>query len=168
MPNFMIFSLALLLTTPAYALKVKDDKVILEKLEDYSECQSRSYSGNICDTALRDWVSEHSADAFKAGKLTRRHMNAWGAIYFFDLAFKSKNGDCKDKDVLLAVESAANLPSSREEPISGMKRIVFDSCFAEMKDDLVKIVDSGGKSEKANLCPGLKANKVQISGCRRL
>lgn len=120
----------------AFALKVVDKQVILEKLDDYPLCQTRDYSGDICHEALKRWVEKHPADAFKAGKLTRVQMNAWGAIHFFDLAFKSKSGNCADEDVSLAVESALDLPSDNPA-VKQAQEIGLKTCFKEMKDKIL-------------------------------
>lgn len=81
--NLLIIFWGFVFSISVSAFEVKNEKAILEKLDDYNECQNRSYAGQICDTALRAWVDSHPADLFKAGKMTRAKMNAWGAIYFF-------------------------------------------------------------------------------------
>ena len=164
--KYILYGLALLMPFSSHAaLQLINEKVVFEKIEDYEECQGRSYSGNICDTALRDWVGKHPDAAFKAGKLTRRRMNAWGAVYFFDVAFKNKAGDCKDEDVWLAIESAAKLPPTYNEPIEAMKRIAFGPCFDFLKENLRKAATAGTYG-KANLCPGLKEKKVKTFICK--
>lgn len=165
MKKYILVILSLAFMSSAFALIVKNEKVILEKLEDYNECQSRSYEGNICDTSLRDWTKAHPADSFKAGKMTRMKMNAWGAIYFFDKAFDAKKEDCADKDLWMAIASAAALPESYKEPIAGMKKIAFKHCFKEMKADVMELA-AVGAYEKANLCPEFKAKKVDVAACK--
>jgi hypothetical protein len=157
-------ALALALPSNGFALKVKDEKVILEKLDDYSACQQRDYSGNRCNEALKDWVAEHPKDAFQAGKLTRRHMNAWGAIYYFDIAFEHGEGDCEDKDVRLAVDSAMKLPGSYKEVINNMKKIALGKCFTQLREELVEAVDKGGYAKK-NLCADLTQKKAYSKSC---
>ena len=166
MKKSILIALSLVISSVSFALKVKDQKVILEKLDDYKECQTKDYEGNICDTALRAWVESHPADAFKAGKMTRASMNAWGAIYFFNKAFDKKKEDCTDKDVWLAIESAAGLPERNKEPIDGMKSIAFKKCFAELKSDLVSTASKGGYEAK-NLCPELKTKKAAPAECEQ-
>jgi hypothetical protein len=109
-------------------------------------------------------VASHPAAAFNAGKMTRAKMNAWGAIYFFDKAFEKKKENCGDKDLWLAIESAAGLPERFKEPIGGMKTIAFKKCFTELKENLIAAV-SKGDYEKKNLCPELKEKKVAPSIC---
>lgn len=107
-----LFVLVLLFSLPSFALVVKDGKVILEKLSDYSFCQSKDYTGEWCHRALEEWVEGHRDDAWEAGKLTRLHMNHSNAVPFFITAQKGNKFDCKDEDLKLAVESGLGLPSS--------------------------------------------------------
>lgn len=167
MKNYVTMLLTLFVFSQTQALIVKDDKVQLEKLSDYNECQSKSYQGNICDSALRDWVEKTPGDLFQAGKLTRKKMNSWGAIYFFAKAFAAKSGDCKDKDVWLAIESAAALPGSYKEPIAGMKTIAFKHCFADLKDALVKAAESD-KSTRRNICKNLIEKQSAPAKCKEV
>jgi hypothetical protein len=153
---------------PASALVLDRDKgkVHLEKIDEYGRCQSMDYGGDFCNAALEEWVAKHPADAFKAGKLTRLHMNAWGAIPFFAKAFAAKKGDCKDEDVWLAIESAAGLPDSYKDVIGQMKMIAFKKCFKELKEKLVKANSEGGY-HKDNLCEDLKKEKAISVDCTK-
>src|ERR1700735_5359469 len=93
------------------ALQVVHGQVILNTLDDYNSCQGYDDTGNMCQDALKRWVRAHPADAFKAGKMTRRIMNSWVAVPFFAQAFDDKVGDCKDEDVKLSIVSAFGLPA---------------------------------------------------------
>lgn len=137
---------------PAHALRVVKEQVILDKLEDYKLCQSKDYSGDWCHDALKRWVDEHPDDSFQAGKLTRSSMNAWGAIYFFDKAFKVKKGDCKDEDVRLAVASALDLPKANQpEIVQQAQEIGLKTCLKEMKDKVFAEA-SVGSNRLQNIC----------------
>jgi hypothetical protein len=137
--------IALFLSTPAFALKldVNHQTVELESLKDYDECQSRDYAGSICHKALLAWVKKHPDDAFQAGKLTRLHMNHYEALLFFKQAFAAKKGDCKDKDVKLAVMAGLGLPS--DDPLEkSAQDLAFGTCYGVLKDDLVGGLADGG------------------------
>lgn len=132
-----------LLTVPAIiisfafnvsALTFDKGQVTLDELKDYNMCQKRDYSGDFCHDALVRWVKAHPQDAFEAGKMSRKIMNAWVAIPFFSQAFESKKGDCKDEDVGLAVAAAIDLPASEKEYVQPAMKIGFDLCFNEMKN----------------------------------
>lgn len=157
----------------ANALQVDKGKVILESLEDYQLCQKNDYSGDWCHEAMKDWVKAHPSDMFKAGKLTRRSMNAATAIYFFEKAFAQKIGDCKDSDVLLAVIAGLGLPkTSNSETVDASKRIGLELCYNEMKSALLKETNIGSYffentcqvfSEKGEL-QGIKQKKCKEIG----
>jgi hypothetical protein len=149
---------------PAHALKVVNEQVILESMDDYPLCQTRDYDGSWCNDALQRWVKTHPNDAFKAGKLTRRAMNAWGAVPFFAVAFGQKAGDCKDEDVKMAVMSALGLPADHKEVIAQAKSIVFKSCPAELEQ---AAADGTAESDYflQNVCKELVA-KGKLSGLR--
>jgi hypothetical protein len=122
----------------AQALRFKEGQVILDELADYELCQKRDYTGDWCHDALKRWVKQNAGDAFKAGKMTRKAMNHWVAVPFFHQAFEAKQGDCKDSDVKLAVLSALDLPKSQnEEVIAQARKIGIETCFSDMKNDLV-------------------------------
>ena len=147
------------------ALEMKNGKVTLAKIEEYTRCQTMDYGGDFCDAALKEWVAVHPNDMFKAGKLTRASMNAWGAIYFFNKAFLKKSGNCKDNDVWLAVESAFDLPESGyEDVLKQTKSIALKECFREFKSKLVTAVDAGGYA-KINLCKDLTKLKAYTKSC---
>ncbi len=160
---FLFLFLAIGIET-ADALVVKEGKIILEKVDDYSECQGKSYDGNACDFALKDWVERHPADSFIAGKMTRKIRNAWAAIYYFAKAFDLKAADCEDKDVWLAIKSAAALPIRLNEPLAGMKKIAFEKCYEALKEELISSANEGGYS-KSNLCPSLKLKNSAPKSC---
>jgi len=170
---FYCFVGSALLLSPfsAFALKEVDKQIILEKIEDYEICQSRDYSGDFCHEALVRWTEKHPMDNFKAGKMTRKIMNAWVAIPFFAKAFDNKKGDCKDEDVKLAVASAINLPtSSNKEVVDQAKKIGFELCYKENEASILKVaqIDSYAFT---NVCKelvakgaltGLKAKKCNV------
>ena len=139
----------------ANALRVVDSQTILDKLEDYNMCQGRYDSGVSCNDALVRWVEKHPADAFAAGKMTRKSMNAWGAIPFFIQAFNNGKGDCKDKDVKLAVVSAVNLPiDSNKDIVLAAKKIGFEKCAVDLKEALIESAHLDSYSFK-NICKEL-------------
>lgn len=150
----------------AFALRTKEGQVILDELKDYDMCQSKDYTGEWCHDALVRWVKMHPNDAFQAGKMTRRRMNAWGAIPFFAQAFDQKKGDCKDQDVKLAVMSALNLPtSSHKDVIDQAKAIGLNTCINEFKDSIAKEASPGGYMFK-NSCKELMA-KGALQGLKK-
>jgi hypothetical protein len=157
MAYFMRFSIGFAVSfvvtaalSSAYALRVKEEQVILDKFEDYQLCQTKDYTGDWCHDALKRWVDQHPNDAFKAGKATRRAMNAWVAMPFFEMAFKAKMGDCKDEDVRLAVESALDLPPD-QEAVKAAQDIGLKTCFKEMKDKVLAGA-SVGSYRLTNIC----------------
>ena len=170
--SFSVLVIIGLLTQNAFSLQVDKGKVTLEKLEDYELCQKHDYSGDWCDEALKNWVKQKPEDAFKAGKLTRKAMNAWGAVPFFATAFMQKNGDCKDSDVQLAVIDGLKLPiSSKPEIVESSRKIAFDICFKELKAALLNETSPGSiffentctlLSEKGEL-QGVKLKKCKSS-----
>jgi hypothetical protein len=159
---------AVLLSTNAFALKVLGEKVVqLESLDDYATCQAKSYSGQWCHEALKDWVKAHPKDAFKAGKLTRASMNHWVAVPFFAQAFDKKAGQCQDEDVSMALASAFALPADKEfsPVIQQAKTITFTHCLKDMQDQLGGWASSGSY-EKANLCPELSKRGLTANACK--
>jgi hypothetical protein len=150
----------------ARALKVLDEKVILEKLDDYEQCQRRDYSGELCHEALERWVEEHPADAFRAGRLTRRHMNAAAAVTFFHKALSAKQGDCGDEDVALATLGGLELsPDPESRVIPKAQAIAFELCFDKLRAQLVDGVAAGRSTYLANACRGLTGKKA-LSGLK--
>jgi hypothetical protein len=133
----LLVILSVMISVNAHALKFKDGEATLDKLDDYSLCQTKDPTGQDCHEALKRWVDLHPNDAFKAGKLTRRAMNSSVAIPFFAQAFNAKMGDCKDQDVLLAVISALDLPADNyAELVTQAKAIGLKTCFKEMKEKI--------------------------------
>lgn len=150
----------------AQALRFKEGKVILDELADYELCQKRDYTGDWCHNALKRWVKSNVGDAFKAGKMTRKAMNHWVAVPFFHQAFEAKQGDCKDSDVKLAVLSALDLPKSQnEDVIAQARKIGIETCFADMKNDLVAKA-AVGSSLFENVCKDLDA-KGLLQGLKK-
>ena len=146
---------AFMVTSPAHGLRVVKGEVILDALDEYDRCQSKDYSGDWCDDALKRWVKAHPDDAFKAGKMTRRKMIHRAAIPFFADAFERGKGDCKDEDVSLAVVSALDLPPSSDNKILAQaKKIAFENCFNETKDAIGKQA-SIGSNVFTNSCKAL-------------
>ncbi len=136
----------------AFGLRVKDEQVLLDKFDDYELCQSKDYSGDWCHDAMKRWVEKNPADAFKAGKATRRLMNARASMHFFNLAFKAKKGDCKDEDVSLAVTASLDLPAETyKELVEQAQQIGFKTCFKEMKDKIFAEA-SVGSNVLTNVC----------------
>ncbi|MBN8542559.1 MAG: hypothetical protein J0L82_19370 [Deltaproteobacteria bacterium] len=150
----------------ANALRVKEEQVILDELQDYELCQKRDYTGDWCHDALKRWVKEHPEDAFTAGKMTRKAMNHWAAIPFFHQAFEANKGDCKDSDVKLAVYSALELPSgSYADLVKQAKKIGVETCINETKTDLVAKA-SVGSYLFTNVCRDLSA-KGLLTGLKK-
>ena len=144
----------------AQALRVVHEQVLLDKLDDYPLCQSKDYSGDWCHDALVRWVAKHPNDSFKAGKLTRAAMKAWGAIPFFAKTVSSPKFDCKDEDVKLAVVSALNLPAeSNKEVNAQMKQIAFGKCFPVLKAAIIEAANSDSYSFM-NACKELDKKKA--------
>ena len=115
------------------AMKVKEGKIILEKINDYEFCQSKDYTGDFCHQALLEWVEKNPKDAFRAGKMTRLKMNHWVAMPFFAKAWEQGIGDCKDEDVKLSVLSALSLPSNQQDVIKSAVEISLNKCSNEMQ-----------------------------------
>lgn len=150
--SFVAIFVASASLTVAYGLRVKDEQVILDKFDDYQECQAKDYTGGWCHDALKRWVDQHPNDAFKAGKATRKAMNASAALPFFAMAFKAKMGDCKDNDVRLSVESALDLPADNNaEMVKQAQEIGLKTCLADMKDKILAEA-SVGSYRLANVC----------------
>ena len=150
----------------AQALRFKEGQVILDELADYELCQKRDYTGDWCHDALKRWVKSNVGDAFKAGKMTRKAMNHWVAMPFFHQAFEAKQGDCKDSDVKLAVLSALDLPKGQnDEVIAQARKFGIETCFADMKNDLVTKA-SVGSFLFENVCKDLDA-KGLLQGLKK-
>lgn len=153
------------IATSAQALRLVEGQVILDKIEDYPTCQNHDYSGDFCHDALDRWVEKHPADAFRAGKMTRKIMNAWAAIPFFAKAFATSKPECADEDVKLAVISALNLPAeSHKEVFEAAKKIGIDSCYKEMKTTLLDEAKLGSYLF-TNVCKDLAA-KGDLTGLK--
>lgn len=162
----IVFSLTLsfFFSDPVHALRVVEKQVVFDELDDYILCQKKDYSGDFCQDALRRWVKNHPADVWKAAKMTRKTMNSWVAIPLFEQAFASKQGECKDEDVHLAVVAGLNLPPDRTEILGPAKKIGLELCFNEMKDKLVESADSDSFLFK-NICKDL-SSKGLITGLK--
>ncbi|MDZ4085037.1 MAG: hypothetical protein U1E10_18995 [Bdellovibrionales bacterium] len=164
--SLIVSILFLVVVSQANALRVKEEQVILDELQDYELCQKRDYTGDWCHDALKRWVKEHPEDAFTAGKMTRKAMNHWVAIPFFHQAFEAKKGDCKDSDVKLAVYSALDLPvSSNSDVVAQAKKIGIETCFNETKTELVAKA-SIGSYMFTNICRDLSA-KGLLTGLKK-
>lgn len=145
----------------AFALKVVDEKVVLEKFDDFGLCMTRDYSGDFCREALLRWVDEHPADAFRAGKAVRRQMNAFGAVAFFNKALSAKQGDCGDEDVALATVSGLNLPGDGDtRTVSQSQNIAFKLCYDKLKSALVQEVSGSNANFLGNACKALREHKA--------
>ncbi len=156
----MSFLVVTSLSPAAHALRVVEEQVILDKIDDYQLCQKKDYSGDFCHDALKRWVEKNPTDAFKAGKMTRLAMNHWVAIPFFSQAFAAKQGQCKDQDVSLAVVSALGLPGdSNKEVVAQAKDIAFNKCYDDLKVTLLKEMPADGYMF-ANACKDLLDKKV--------
>lgn len=163
----IIFSafLICLIVTSAQALRLVEGQVILDKIEDYPTCQNHDYSGDFCHDALVRWVEKHPGDAFQAGKMTRKIMNAWAAIPFFSKAFEKAKTECGDEDVKLAVVSALDLPAdSNKNVVQEAKKIGLDKCYKEFKTAIVDAASLGSYMFK-NICKELLA-KGDITGLK--
>ena len=164
--SLILTALFSLVVSQADALRVKEEQVILDEIQDYELCQKRDYTGDWCHDALKRWVKEHPDDAFKAGKMTRKAMNHWVAIPFFHQAFEAKKGDCKDSDVKLAVYSALDLPvSSYNDVVTQAKKIGIETCFEETKTDILAKA-SIGSYMFINTCRDLSA-KGLLTGLKK-
>lgn len=119
------------LSGESLALRGGRGGVRLESLDDYATCQSQSYSGRPCHLALVEWVKAHPGDAFRAGKLTRAHMNHYVAVPFFVQAFEAQKGDCADEDVRLATIAGLGL-SPDDANAAGAKKIAFTWCKKDL------------------------------------
>ncbi len=162
------FIFLFLISLPSFALVVKDEKVILEKLSDYEFCQTKDYTGGWCHRALIDWVEGHRDDAWEAAKLTRLHMNHWTAIPFFETALKGTKFDCKDEDLKLAVVSALNLPlKGNEQIISSAKEMGLKKCRKEILPALT--AEAAADSYLfANACTELELTGLKKAKCASL
>ncbi len=162
---FSLVAIISFLAPSAHALRLKDGQVILDKLDDYPTCQNHDYSGDFCHDALVRWVETHPTDAFQAGKMTRKIMNAWVAVPFFTKAFSSGKTNCKDEDVKLAVVSALDLPAdSNADVLKQAKKIGIEQCYSEFKSS---ILDSSTLTSYTfkNICKDLIA-KGDLTGLK--
>lgn len=66
--NFLLTTIVCLLVSNTQAYRVKEGKVIFDKLEDYSKCQSDDGTGKYAHAALEDWVESHPNDLLKAAQ----------------------------------------------------------------------------------------------------
>lgn len=166
---FVVPALSIFFALNALALTFDKGQVTLDELKDYNMCQRRDYSGEFCQDALVRWVKQHPQDAFQAGKMSRKIMNAAAAIPFFSQAFENKKGDCKDEDVALAVAAAIDLPVSGKEFIDPAMKIGFDICFNEMKNVILEratltsyaFTNACSRLMEKGVLSGLKLKKCQ-------
>lgn len=149
-------------------MQIKKSKVILESLDDYSQCHEQKISGSWCHKALTKWVKAHPNDAFQAGKLTRLYMNHWLAVPFFEKSINLVDFSCKDHDLKLAVIGGLNLPMTGNEAIiHSSEKIVFDKCAKEMKAALYEaaVPDS---NIFVNVCKRLELTGSKKVSCDNL
>lgn len=158
-PTLLVFSIQ------TFALRVVNEELLLDKLEDYEFCQKRDYSGAFCHDALLRWVDKNKTDAFVAGKMTRKIMNSSAAIPFFSIAFENNLGNCKDEDVKLAVTSALDLPADNNALIVNQaKKIGINYCFENLKEEFSKA--GIGTNYFNNICVEL-SSKGLLSGIKK-
>lgn len=153
------FAIQLINVTYVNAMKVKEGKIILEKINDYEFCQSKDYSGDFCHQALLEWVEKNPKDAFQAGKMTRLKMNPWAAVPFFAKAWEQGAGDCKDEDVKLSVLSGLGLPSNQQDVIKAAVEISLNKCRNELQSEVVNLAKSNDYVLK-NTCKTLIERKM--------
>jgi hypothetical protein len=122
--------------TDLYAYKIVDDRVELEGLDGYSRCMSRDVSGNWCQEALERWVKKNKEDYWQAGILTRQHMNSWLAIPFFYEAQKSKQFDCQNENLILAIKEAYKRPKSEIALVKKAHHLAFKVCLSSIRKEL--------------------------------
>lgn len=160
--------LVLLVSSSAHALIFKDDKVTLEKFEDYQECQTRYYSGKRCLRALETWVDNNPSDAFKAGKMVKSSMNHWIAVPFFA---KAKDINCSDEDLHMAVLGGLDQdPAYDKKTVMAAQKLGLETCFKQMSSKIVKRASPNTKIYKnsckklveAGLLKGLKKKKCKV------
>lgn len=156
--------LVLLVSLPSFALVVKDGKVTLEKLADYSFCQSKDYTGEWCHRALEEWVEGHRDDAWEAGKLTRLHMNHENAVPFFITAQKGNKFDCKDEDLKLAVTKGLDLPS--DYPVVKQSLELLKRCKKEIAPGLATTAATDSYLFK-NACKELDLQGLKKKKCEQ-
>ena len=162
----LIFITLLSLPLSSWSLTFDKGKATLDKIEDYSECQSMSYKGEICQKALTDWVQKNPQDTFKAAKMTRAHMNAWVALSLFEQAFAINQGSCSDNDLKLSLLSALNLPmESYKNVVASAQKLGLETCFEQIKKDLAEKATVDTYLFK-NTCKILSEKKV-ISGLKQ-
>ncbi len=153
-------------TQTSWALKnASDGKFVLEKFDDFQECQAKDYDGSHCMAALNVWIRQHPGDAFKAGKKVRLTMNHWAAMPFFAKAMKTEKNFCKDEDLSLSVISALALPSGSHGAMSDAlefaKIVAFGKCLDELKEVVLKQIRSEpGSYFIANTCDSLKSKNA--------
>ena len=149
-------------TSSAFALIVKDGKVTLEKLSDYTFCQSKDYTGEWCHRALEDWVEGHRDDAWEAAKLTRLHMNHSNAVPFFITAQKGNKFDCKDEDLKLAVVNGLDKPSDYDVVKPSLE--LLRRCKAEIAPHIAQTASTDSYLFK-NACGELELQGLKKKKC---
>lgn len=150
----------------AYSLEFDKGKVTLDEIGDYEQCDD--WDSGLCQDALHRWVEQHPADAFKAGKMSSKKMNAWLAVPFFSKAFDQKAGDCTDDSVKRSVASAVGLPQDKRGIIAQAKKIGFELCFADMKDSLIEATSEvdGRKNVCAELIAKGALSDLRLARCQ--
>ena len=139
-----------------------------QKLTDYDLCQDNSSTGKTCDFLMKEWVDEHPADAWKAAKMTRKKMNARVALPYFDKAKDSKDFDCKDEDLKLAVISALNVPyEGNEVTVNAAKDIGLAKCKKELGDAITSEASMDSFSF-ANACDKMDLQGLKKKKCETL
>lgn len=156
--------LLLLLMMPfsAFALKVINQQVIFDKLNDFEACTAQYYSIDSCHDGLVRWIETHRGDSFMAGKMVRKAMRSSSAVPYFKTAFddKDKRAICTDQDIKLAVLSALDLPlEDNQEIVLAAKKIIFETCFTQMKDSVIEATTLGSNVFK-NSCNELVQLKL--------
>ncbi len=151
-----------------FALKIDKEltKATLEKIDDYHECHRLDRNGAICQAALEEWLTTHPKDMFKAAKMTRLRMNAYGALPFFRRAFDTGPQDCNDSDLKLASYSAFDglfAGSTQDVLLKDAQHLVFKKCFDSFKKDLSSKMAKADARFKTNVCAGVKEAKLAKS-----
>jgi hypothetical protein len=157
--------MGLLISFSTFALKMVDGQVILDKFEDYEQCQKLDYGGTFCQDALERWVASHEKETSKAAKATRKVMNPWVALPLFRKALDLKQIKCSDEDLKLAVIDG--LSQTNEKTVKLAHGIAFKDCPGEMKSSIAEGASLGSplftntckELLKLGLISGLKAKK---------
>ena len=157
---------------PQAAEKTKGaDKPKVTSIADYRTCVDRGQAiPQSCVDALDAFVKGRPNEAFAAGKAVRATVAHWAAIPFFAKAFaKDKKDDkklCSDGDVTLALIAGLSLPARHTEVISASRMILFDRCWTETHEAVLKELTQPGSALMAeNVCPTLIEKKQSSPAC---